>query len=312
MQIYFPIAEISIPIYVVMVVGLISGVMAGLFGIGGNFITIPTLIFMNIAPTVALSSAINQTVASSFASFLNQLKQKNVDLSIAFYLFLSGACGTLLGSFLLMYLQEKGNIDIVIFLIYIGMLASMGSIISVDSVCKLFAMRLAKTTYHESPSKESVAGKCSRFVNKLPLRRYFHSAKTEISIVALFIVGLIVGLILSLSGVGGGFLLVPTLIYLFNLPTRMAIGTSVFQSVLVSASATFLHAITLHTVDVLLGFFLSLGAIFGVALGARLNLTLHPLILRLLLSAVMFAGVFRLLCALFLTPENLYSFFTLK
>lgn len=311
MQVYFPIAEVAIPLYTVIGVGLISGILAGLFGIGGNFITIPTLIFMGISPTVAVSSAINQTVASSFASFLNQLKLKNVDLLMAFYLFISGLCGTALGLFLLRYLREKGNIDIVIFFIYIVMLGGMGSVMAFDSIRKLLFSRSSRAD-SMGQSRESLGNNFAELVNRLPLRIYFRTSKREISLIALLLFGMMVGLILSFSGVGGGFLLVPVLIYVFKLSTRLAIGTSVAQSVLVSTVATLLHSVTLGTVDILLAFLLSIGAIFGVVCGAKLNLILPSVILRLLLTFVMFVGVFRLLFTLFMIPEDFYSFFVVQ
>ncbi|KYH12364.1 sulfite exporter TauE/SafE family protein [Neorickettsia sp. 179522] len=309
-QVYFPIAEAAISLYVIIGLGLISGIMAGLFGIGGNIIIIPTLIFMGVAPAVAVSSAVNQTIASGFASFLNQLKQGNADLSIALYLSLSGLFGITLGSLLLMYLRDKGNVDIAIFLVYVLMLSSTGCIMAFDSIRKLLFLLRNKTGLAEHTEK-SHKGHFVKLVNKLPFRRYFHSAKGDISLVALFLFGAVVGLILSIAGIGGGYILVPVLMYVFNLPVRIAIGTSLAQSVLVSVVTVFFHAITLGTVDMLLGFLLSIGAICGVTFGAKLNLILHPVLIRLLLAFVMFSGVLRLLFTLLVTPENPYSFSTI-
>ncbi|WP_041917482.1 sulfite exporter TauE/SafE family protein [Neorickettsia sennetsu] len=306
-QIYFPIAEVAIPIYAVIALGLISGIMAGLFGIGGNIIIIPTLIFMGVAPAVAVSSAVNQTIASGFASFLNQFKQGNTDLPIALSLSLGGLFGITLGSFLLMYLRNKGNVDITIFLVYVVMLSITGCVMAFDSIRKLLCLFRNEVEPHEHMEKP-YKNKLIKLINRLPLRYHFHSAKGDISLVALALFGTVVGVILSISGVGGGFILVPVLMYVFNLPVRIAIGTSVAQSVLVSVATVFFHAITLGTVDMLLGFLLSIGAICGVTFGAKLNLIFHPVVIRLLLALVMFGGVLRLLFTLLVTPESPYSF----
>ncbi|ACT69225.1 sulfite exporter TauE/SafE family protein [Neorickettsia risticii] len=306
-QIYFPIAEVAIPLYAVIALGLISGIMAGLFGIGGNIIIIPTLIFMGVAPAVAVSSAVNQTIASGFASFLNQFKQGNADLPIALSLSLGSLFGITLGSFLLMYLRNTGNVDIAIFLVYVVMLSITGCVMAFDSIRKLLFLFRNEIGLHEHMEKP-YKNKFIKLVNGLPLRYYFRSAKGDISLVALFLFGTVVGVILSISGVGGGFILVPVLMYVFNLPVRIAIGTSVAQSVLVSVATVFFHTITLGTVDMLLGFLLSIGAICGVTFGAKLNLIFHPVVIRLLLAFVMFGAVLRLVFTLLVTPENPYSF----
>jgi uncharacterized membrane protein YfcA len=288
----------------IILVGLFSGLMAGLFGIGGNFITIPTLIFMGISPTIALSSAVNQTIASSFSSFLNHWKKNNVDIEIGLYLFIGGLIGTISGSLTFKYLKGAGYMDVVIFLIYIVVLGTMGTILSVESFQKIFFKKNKKIQKKKT--------KKSSIFKMLPLKKEFKTANVEISIIAILILGAFIGYLVSLSGIGGGFILVPTLIYAFAIPTTIAIGTSVFQAVFTTIIVTFLHATTVKTVDVMLAFLLTLGALIGVNMGIRISAKLKPEMLRGLLALVILFGFFRLIITLFVTPGDLYSFTIIK
>lgn len=304
MQIYLPIAELAVQVHWIILVGLFSGLMSGLFGIGGNFITIPTLIFMGISPTIALSSAINQTIASSFSSFLSHWKKNNVDIGIGLYLFIGGLFGTVLGSLTFKHLKSAGYMDIVISMIYIVILGSIGAILGIESIQKIF-FKKDKKIQKKKNKKKSI-------LNMLPMQKHFKTANVEISLVSILISGALIGFLVSISGIGGGFILVPMLIYAFNLPTTIAIGTSVFQAVFTTIIVTFLHATVAKTVDVMLALLLTLGALIGVNIGIRISAKLNPEVLKGLLGLVILFGFFRLIFTIFVTPSDLYSFTVIK
>ena len=306
MQIYLPIAEISVQIYWIILLGMFSGLMAGMFGIGGNFISIPTLIFMGIPPTVALSSCVNQTVGSSFASFINHFKRGNVDLEVAIYLFLGSLIGTVSGSIVFKLLKGAGYMDVVIFFIYILILGIMGTISAVESIRTI--IKNIKKTENTINITQNNTSKIERFIKTLPLQRKFNTSGIETSIIAIACSGMFVSFLVALSGVGGGFILVPALIYIFSMPTTIAIGTSVFQAMFSTVIITFLHAATVKTVDIMLAVLLLLGALVGVNIGVRFSSILKPEFLRLLLATIILFGFFRMIFALFITQDDLYSF----
>ena len=300
MQIYLPIAEMSIEILFVLLLGVSSGLMVGIFGIGGNFVVIPTLIFMGVPSAVALSSAVNHTVASSFSSFLTHLKRKNVDLGIGLWLLIGSAIGSSLGAILFSMLYEAGIIDLTISLLYIIILGITGTIIAIEST---------KTIYrkHKNIANSDKKGKLTN-LRFMPYRKLFQHSNVEASIISIIIIGIFIGILVSLAGLGGGFILVPTLIYVIGLPTSFAVGTSVLQAVFTTAVVTILHAAIPHTVDVILSSLLIIGAVVGAQIGVRINTKLPSEILRMLL-AVIILGVFtKLLFGMIITPKNLYSF----
>ena len=303
MQIYLPIAEISVHIYSILLLGIASGFMAGIFGIGGNFVVIPTLMFMGVPSPIALSSAVNHTIASSFSSFLTHLRNKNVDLAIGGWLLLGSFIGSLSGSLLFSLLYSLGIIDIVIALSYLLILGSIGVIVGIESALAIYRK-------HKNITIVKLKNTTSKFniAQSLPFKRHFPHSNITVSVLAIVLIGTLIGLLVSIAGLGGGFILVPLLIYVLGLPTSFAIGTSVFQAVFTTTLVTTLHAISVHTVDIMLSFFLVLGAVVGAQVGVRINTKLPPEILRALLSMIILGVFFKLLLGRLITPDNLYSF----
>lgn len=302
MQVYLPIAEISIEIYSIILLGLISGFMAGIFGIGGNFIAIPTLIFIGIPSAIALSSAVSHIVASSFSSFLSHLRNKNVDLGIGLWLIIGSMIGSLVGAIIFSFLYSIGVLDIFISLSYVIILGIVGVTIGIESI-KAIHQKNKKKPIHSIKKK-----RVSKLSKLMPYKHHFIRSNVEVSIVAIILIGSLIGLLVSLAGLGGGFVLVPLLIYVLGLPTSLAIGTSVFQAVLTTSFVTIFHAVTAHTVDVVLSFFLILGAVIGAQIGVRVNTRLSPEVLRLMLATIILCVFTKLFLGMVITPNQLYSF----
>ncbi len=300
MQIYLPIAEMPIEIFSVLLLGVISGLMAGVFGIGGNFVVIPTLIFMGVPSPVALSSAVNHTVASSFSSFLTHLKRKNVDLGIGMFLLAGSAVGSLFGAFTFSVLYESGFIDIIISLLYVLILGVTGTIIGIESLQTIYLK-------NKKSVKKNKKNKLKQ-LQFMPYRILFPQSNIKASMISILLAGFIIGTLVSLAGLGGGFILVPILIYIIGLPTSFAVGTSVFQAVFTTSIVTLLHATMTKTVDVVLSLLLVIGAVIGAQIGVRINGKLKPETLRALLAIIILSVFVKLFLGIVITPKNLYSF----
>ncbi|MBQ4875528.1 MAG: sulfite exporter TauE/SafE family protein [Rickettsiaceae bacterium H1] len=300
MQIYLPIAEMSVEIFWLLLLGISSGLMAGVFGIGGNFIVIPTLIFIGIPPAISLSSAVNHTVASSFSSFLTHLKRKNVDLKMGCWLLIGSFIGSSAGAILFSLLYEAGFIDITISLLYVIVLGITGITIAIEST-KAIYNKYKNTSVNKKKSK-------LRDFKFMPYRQLFPQSGTEASILSIILIGVFIGMLVALAGLGGGFILVPTLIYVIGLPTSFAIGTSVFQAVFTTTIVTLLHATISHTVDIVLSLLLIIGAVIGAQIGVRINSKLQPEIVRMLLAIIVLGVFVKFLSSMLITPKELYSF----
>ncbi len=302
MQIYLPIAEIPIDIFALLLLGIASGLMSGVFGIGGNFVVIPTLMFIGVPSAVALSSAVNHTVASSFSSFLSHLKRKNVDIGIGLWLLFGSFIGSIVGAMLFSWLHESGAIDITISLLYVFILGIMGVIIACESAVTIY--RKHKSIALLDQSKKSGIKKKSF----MPFKHLFVHSNVEVSILSVILSGIMIGMLVSLAGLGGGFVLVPILIYVLGLPTSIAVGTSVFQAVFTTSVVTMMHASISNTVDIVLSLFLIVGAVIGAQIGVRINSKLPPEILRILLAVIILCVFSKLFSGMVMEPKNIYSF----
>ncbi|MGB7404615.1 MAG: sulfite exporter TauE/SafE family protein [Pacificimonas sp.] len=299
MDIYLPIAELSVNAAVIIALGLLVGVMSGLFGVGGGFLTTPLLIFYGIPPAVAVASSATQVTGSSVSGALAHWRRGGVDLKMGAMLVVGGVIGAGIGSVLFRQLQEIGQIDLSISLIYVVFLTLVGVSMLVETIRTLRRQaaggRAAKLKSH------------NRLIAALPFRMRFRAAGLYISPIAPLIIGILVGILTFLMGIGGGLIMVPVLIYLLGMSVGVVVGTSLFQIVFTTAAITLLHAVQSKTVDIVLAGLLLVGGVVGAQVGARIAVNLPPTKLRLALALLVLLVALRLLIGLTVEPDNLYS-----
>lgn len=298
MQIYLPIAEVSVNAFGVLGLGGLVGVLSGMFGVGGGFLLTPLLFFIGIPPAVAVATGSNQIVASSVSGVLAHLKRKTVDIKMGVVLQVGGLIGAGLGIWLFNYLKSLGQVDLLVTLSYVVFLSIVGALMLVESLNALLKSRKA--------GKVSARRK-HNWVHALPFKMKFRTSGLYISVIPPVMVGVLVGMLSAVMGVGGGFIMVPAMIYLLGMPTKVVVGTSLFQIILTTAFTTIMHAITNQTVDVVLAVLLLLGGVVGAQFGARLGLRLNAEQLRVLLSLLVLAVCFKLGLDLLLVPSEPYS-----
>ena len=299
MQIYLPVAELSVDVFLLLGMGAGVGVLSGLFGVGGGFLMTPLLIFIGIPPPVAVASEANQLVATSVSGVLAHWRRGGVDFKMGLVLLAGGVLGSAAGVWLFKLLRGLGQIDLAISLCYVVFLGAVGSLMMAESLRALLRRR------------KGVArrGKLHRhtWIHGLPLKMRFQKSRLYISAVMPFLIGLLVGLLAAIMGVGGGFIMVPAMIYLLGMPTSMVAGTSLFQILFVVSTVTLLQSAANQTVDVILALLLLAGSVVGVQVGTRLGARLPSEQFRVLLAGLVLAVCLKLLFDLVTTPEDLFS-----
>ncbi|PTE17651.1 sulfite exporter TauE/SafE family protein [Phaeovulum veldkampii] len=300
MQIYLPIAEVSINAYLLLGLGGVVGLLSGLFGVGGGFLITPLLFFIGIPPVVAVATGSNQVVASSVSGVLAHLKRKAVDIPMGLVLLAGGMIGSGLGIWLFNALSARGQIDLVVQLAYVVFLGLVGLLMLQEGV-----RALRRSSRGRPPQRRQHS-----WIQRLPFKVKFRVSGLYISVIPPIMVGLVVGLLAAVMGVGGGFIMVPAMIYLLGMPTKVVIGTSLFQIIFVSAFTTMLHAITNQSVDVVLALLLILGGVVGAQIGSRLGNRLNAEQLRILLALLVLAVCAKLTADLLLRPVELYSLYS--
>ncbi len=298
-QIYLPIAEMSVDIFLLLGMGGAVGFLSGLFGVGGGFLMTPLLIFIGVPPPVAVGSEVNQVVAASVSGFMAHWRRRQVDFKMGGVLLMGGMAGSVFGVWLFGLLRELGQIDLVISISYVVMLGAIGSLMMVESARAVLRRRGG------TPAR----GKAHvhHWGHGLPFKMRFRTSRLYISAVMPVLLGFFVGVLAAIMGVGGGFLLVPAMIYILGMPVGVVIGTSLFQITFVTALATFLHATSTQTVDVLLAGLLTLGAVVGAQFGARVGAGLRGEELRGLLALVVLGVAATLVWRLVSEPGSLYT-----
>jgi uncharacterized membrane protein YfcA len=297
LSIYLPIAGLSVNLLALLALGGGVGFLSGLFGVGGGFLLTPLLIFMGVPSPVAVASGANQVVGASVSGVIAHWRRKNVDLKMGLMLVAGGLLGSLFGVWLFALLHALGQVDLAINLCYVLFLGFVGSTMLVESLRALMAQR-RKTPPHKLHRHLWAA---------LPLKMRFPRSGLYISALLPLAVGAFGGLLSALMGVGGGFIMVPLMIYVLEMPTSVVIGTSLFQIIFVTANVTFLQAVQTHTVDVVLMLALLIGGVVGAQLGARFGTKLRAEQMRIMLALVVLAVCGRLLFELMGTPVDLYS-----
>jgi uncharacterized membrane protein YfcA len=299
MYIYLPIAEVSMHIGIIIGLGGGVGFLSGLFGVGGGFLMTPLLIFFGIPPAVAVSTEANQIVASSVSGVLAHMRRGNVDFKMGGILMAGGVIGSSLGVALFSFLREIGQIDLVIQLSYVVFLGIIGALMLTESV----------RTILRSRKPGAVRGKLHQhnWLHGLPLKMRFRRSKLYISAIMPLLLGAFVGILAAIMGVGGGFIMVPAMIYLLGMPTSVVVGTSLFQIIFVTANITLLQSIQTQTVDFVLAGLLLFGAVIGAQFGSRAGALLRGEQLRGLLALMVLAVCIKIGYDLVVRPEDLLS-----
>ena len=298
MDVYLPIAGQSVNALFIVVLGFVVGVLSGMFGVGGGFLTTPLLIFYGIPPTVAVASAATQITGASVSGAMVHMRRGGVDLKMALVMIGGGLAGSLVGAALFRLLQSSGQIDVTIGFLYVIILGGIGLLMLKDALVALGYFRAAAA---EEPTRYS------RWVASLPLRWRFESSGLFISPVAPLVLGFIAGILTVFLGIGGGFILVPAMIYLLAMPARIVIGTSLVMVLAISAATTMVHALTTRGVDIVLAALLLVGGVIGAQYGALLALRVKPDLLRLALAIIILFVALRMALGLAWRPDEVYS-----
>ena len=299
-QVYLPIADLPVNIFVVFAMGIAVGFISGMFGIGGGFLMTPLLIFLGISPAVAVATVSSHIAASSFSGAITYWRRKALDLSLAAMLLLGGIGGTAAGVWLFTYLRALGQLDLTISLSYVLLLGSVGGLMVMEGVRAIIRSRHGKPVELRRPGSHT-------WFHGLPFKLRFKQSRIYVSSIPVVMIGFIMGFIGAIMGIGGGFLLVPMLIYFLRVPTNVVIGTSMVLTLVTMATATVLHSVTNHLVDVILALILMVGGVTGAQFGARAGQKMRGERLRLMLGVLVLAVGLRFAVDLVMTPDDFYS-----
>jgi len=298
MNVYLPIAELSVNAFLLLGLGGLTGLLSGLFGIGGGFLMTPLLILIGIPHAVAVATGTNQIAASSFSGVLSHWRRGTVDFKMGLVLLAGGLVGSALGVQLFAALKRLGHIELFVSLCYVVFLGIVGSVMLIECLQHAFARRSGAPRTRR---------KRHGWVHGLPFKMRFRASNLYISAIPPFMVGMSVGVLAAIMGVGGGFIMVPAMIYIIGMATTVVIGTSMFQILFVAAATTLMHAIATQSVDAILAIILILGGVVGAQIGVRLAPKLKAEQLRILLALLVLGVCFRLGMDLVSVPEEPYS-----
>ena len=300
MEIYLPVAQLSVNWAMILGVGAAVGFLSGMFGVGGGFLMTPLLVFYGIPPGIAVATQASHITASSLSGALAQWRRQGVDAKMGTMLLSGGLAGSAIGVYIFRELQRLGQIELVVTASYVILLGSIGGLMLNESIR---AIRKARTGGNAAPTKAGLHS----WIHGLPFKIRFRRSKLYISVIPPVVLGFLVGILTAIMGVGGGFIMVPAMIYLLRMPTNVVIGTSQFQILFVTAATTILHATSDQTVDIVLAFLLVIGGVVGVQLGVRVGSQMRGEQLRALLAVLVVGVALRLFIGLVTTPGDIYS-----
>ena len=300
MSIYLPIAEMNINIFLIVFIGMFVGALSGLFGVGGGFLMTPLLIFLGIPPVVAVGSEAPHVLASSVSGVIAHWRKKNVDFKMGFFLLLGGLVGSTLGVNIFKLLKTYGQIDIVIQFLFLIFLGFIGISMAFES---------AKTSIKNYRTTSSIRTKLHQhsWIHGLPFKLRFHRSKLYISAIPPIIIGFFVGVLSAMMGVGGGFIMIPAMVYILGMSTNVVVGTSLFQIIFVTANSTFFQSYLNQSVDVVLSALMILGGVIGAQIGVRIGSKLKAEYLRGILAIIVLLVCAKILTDLVLVPSELFT-----
>ena len=305
MQIFLPIADVPVDLFVLLILGASVGFLSGVFGIGGGFLMTPLLIFVGIPPTVAVASEANQILASSISGGMAHFQKRGVDIRMGCVLLAGGLLGSAVGVQLYAVMREIGQIDLMISLCYVVFLGVIGLLMMIESIRAIHARQIGRHIPARRPGQHN-------WIHGLPFKMRFKVSHLYTSIIPPILIGFFVGILAAIMGVGGGFIMVPAMIYLLRMPTNVVIGTSLFQIIFVSAAVTIMHAAKNQTVDVVLATILIIGGVMGAQIGARIGQKLRGEQLRALLALIVLGVGLKMLSDLLFMPAEIYSLSSLR
>ena len=301
MDVYLPIANLSVNGLYIVLLGGLTGILSGLFGVGGGFLTTPLLIFYGIPPTVAAASAATQVTGASVSGVLAHSRSGGVDYRMGGVMVAGGVIGALIGAGLFSLLTTLGQIDVIINILYVLMLGTIGALMMQEALAGLLP-KLADEAVSQPRKRRH-----HPFVAALPYRWRFYASGLYISPLAPLILGTLVGILTMLMGVGGGFMLVPAMLYILGMSGNVVVGTSLFQILFVTMVTTMTHALTTQAVDIILAGLLLLGSVLGAQFGTQIAMKARPEVLRLVLAAIVIAVALRMLYGLGVQPDEIYT-----
>ena len=300
MQIYLPIAEIPVNVFLVLFMGIAVGFISGMFGVGGGFLMTPLLIFIGISPAVAVASVASHIAASSFSGVISYWRRRALDLALALMLLAGGIVGTISGVWLFSVLRNLGQLDLMIGLSYVLLLGAVGTMMIVESTRAIMRARRGRPVEIRRPGSHM-------WIHGLPFKLRFKTSRIYVSVIPVWLIGFGIGFIGAIMGIGGGFMLVPALIYLMRVPTGVVVGTSMVLTLVTMASATVMHAVSNHLVDAVLALILMLGGVVGAQFGARAGQRIRGERLRLLLGLLVLAVGLRFAFDLVIRPNDIFT-----
>ncbi len=300
MDLYLPIANLPVNIVVIIGLGGLVGLLSGMFGVGGGFLTTPLLILYGIPPTVAAASAATQVTGTSVSGVISHLSRDTVDLRMGAVMVAGGTIGAVMGAGLFSLLQSIGQMDTAISLLYVLMLGSIGGMMAWESGQALIRLR----TGARPPARKR---RHHPLVASLPMRWRFYKSGLYISPLAPLLLGMLTGIMTMLLGVGGGFILVPAMLYLLGMTTQVVVGTSLFQVLFVTMAATLVHSLTTKAVDFVLALLLLTGSVIGAQIGTRISRKMQPEYLRMILAAIVLVVAIRMALGLGWRPDEIYT-----
>ena len=301
MDVYLPIANLSVNGLWIVALGGLTGILSGLFGVGGGFLTTPLLIFYGIPPTVAAASASTQVTGASVTGVLAHGGRGGVDYRMGAVMVAGGVIGSGFGALLFRFFRAIGQIDVVISALYVVLLGTIGMLMAREAVQTIWGKggsQAARRRHHP-------------LVASLPMRWRFYRSGLYISPVAPLLVGVVVGVLTMLMGVGGGFILVPAMLYILGMSANVVVGTSLYNILFVTMATTIMHSLTTKAVDIVLVFLLLVGSVTGAQIGSQIAVKAKPEVLRLILAATVLAVAFRMFLGLFYQPEEIYTLYPL-
>lgn len=300
MDLYLPIANLPVNILVIIGLGGVVGLLSGMFGVGGGFLTTPLLIFYGIPPTVAAASSATQVTGASVSGVISHMARNTVDVHMGAVMVVGGVIGALVGAGLFSLLQAIGQIDTVIGILYVLMLGSIGGLMAWESIQTLMRMKSGA----QAPARKR---RHHPLVAALPMRWRFYKSGLYISPLAPLLLGMATGILTMLLGVGGGFILVPAMLYLLGMTTQVVIGTSLFQVLFVTMATTLVHSVTTKAVDLVLAMLLLVGSVTGAQIGTRISRRMQPEYLRVVLAFVVLVVAIRMALGLGWRPDEIYT-----
>ena len=301
MDVYLPIANLSVNGLWIVALGALTGILSGLFGVGGGFLTTPLLIFYGIPPTVASASASTQVTGASVTGVLAHGGRGGVDYRMGMVMVAGGIVGSGFGALLFRFLRSIGQIDVVISALYVILLGTIGMLMAREAV----------QTLRGTGSSQAARRRHHPIIASLPMRWRFYRSGLYISPIAPLVVGVAVGVLTMLMGVGGGFILVPAMLYILGMSANVVVGTSLYNILFVTMATTLMHSLTTKAVDIVLVFLLLVGSVTGAQIGSQIAVKAKPEILRLILAAIVLLVAFRMFLGLFYQPDEIYTLYPL-